>query len=97
MVVAGFAVAAMLVWAGPSRAALLPVPKASEQAPTSKLIRDLFAKDYVDRTPAARAALAVKLLKTADEAKQDAAAYYVLVNAAFNVSMDAGVTDGIIG
>jgi hypothetical protein len=55
-----------------------------------KLVRELYTKEYADRTPSARQKLAAKLLDQADRTKNDATARYVLWKEAADLAAQAG-------
>ncbi len=67
-----------------------PVPDAADQKRAEKVIRDFFRADYQAKDPAARSALAGKLLKEAAATQGDAVAAYVLLREARDAAADAG-------
>lgn len=67
-----------------------PVPPPDEQAKAEKTLRDLFKADFAARTPAAKKALAQKLMGQLAETEGDEAARYVLLRDARDVSVSAG-------
>ncbi|MFI5380060.1 MAG: PA14 domain-containing protein [Tepidisphaerales bacterium] len=69
----------------------MAVPDAESQARAEKTVREVFAKDYLLRQPAERAALAAKLLDEAARTDDDPAALYVLLREARDIA--ASVAD----
>lgn len=66
------------------------LPDAAEQARAEKLVREVFQREYASKDPAARIALARRLLQQAIETRDDAAARYVLQREARDVGAAAG-------
>ena len=56
-----------------------PVPAAAELAKAQKLVKELLGDEIAKTKPAGRAALAARILKQADESRDDAAGRYVLL------------------
>jgi hypothetical protein len=67
-----------------------PPPSPSELAKAQKLVQELLGDEIAKTKPAGRAALAAKLLKQADESKDDMAGRYVLLRAARDMAAKAG-------
>lgn len=68
----------------------LPVPGAPELQKAERLVHQLYSEDYSSRLPGIRAALARKLLKTAADTRDDAAALYVLLRDAADLASSEG-------
>jgi hypothetical protein len=66
-----------------------PVPTAEEQASALKLIKEVFKADYARMAVADKLALAEKLLKRGDEARDDPVARYVLLREARDLAARA--------
>jgi hypothetical protein len=77
--------------------ARLKAPDAATQADALKTVRDLFKADYAKKEAADRSALAVKLMKAADDASKDPASAYVLLHEARDVAASAGDVDIALG
>lgn len=72
----------------------LPVPTAAEQARAEKIIREtVFHKEYADRSPAGRLALAKLLATTAADTRDDAAARFILRRESMQLAASAGDVD----
>lgn len=67
-----------------------PVPDAAAVAGAEKLVKELYAREFADRTPAGRTALAEKLRKTAAETADDPVARFVLLRESANVWASTG-------
>lgn len=68
-----------------------PVPEASAQEESLGLIREVYREEYTNaKTVAEKAALAVKLLRVADQSKNDATGRYVLLRVARDLAAQAG-------
>jgi hypothetical protein len=81
----------MLMLALPLQAAeKLSVPDAAAQAKAEAQVRDIFKAEFMRTTPDERLAFAKKLLKEADETKDNPAARYVLLRDARDLAAQAG-------
>jgi hypothetical protein len=69
--------------------ARLPVPSKTEQAAVRKVMKDVFAKQLVDRTMKGRRKLTEALLKQADESKDAPVDRFVLLTAAVDAASEA--------
>jgi len=67
----------------------LPIPGAAEQRRAEKIVRDVFRSEYASKEPAARSALAEKLLKEAG-GTQDPVIVFVLLREARDMAAEAG-------
>ncbi|HEY1189136.1 MAG TPA: hypothetical protein VGE74_15890 [Gemmata sp.] len=71
----------------------VPLPPAEDVEKATKLVRQLFKDEYTKTTTKARAALAAKLLKQAEETDDDPAARFALLREAADVAAAAGEAD----
>jgi hypothetical protein len=71
-------------------AAPQPLPDAAAQSAAEKIMRELFKDQFARQEPAARIALAQKLLSLANETQTDAASQFVLFHSAWQVAASAG-------
>lgn len=67
----------------------LSLPAKADQAKSRQLMKQVFAKELADRTPAGRKALARKLMSTAAQGAQSAADEYVLLAGAIAAAKEA--------
>ncbi|MBN9121669.1 MAG: hypothetical protein J0I06_21415 [Planctomycetes bacterium] len=67
-----------------------PVPPAEEVEKATKLVRDLFKSEYAKTQPKAKAALAEKLFKQAEETNDDPVARYALYRESAELAAAAG-------
>jgi hypothetical protein len=70
--------------------ARLPIPDASKLREAEKLIKELFKEEYARKAPGERQALSKRFLEQAKNARDDAAAAYVLFREAQDVAAQAG-------
>jgi hypothetical protein len=68
----------------------LSVPEAAAQAKAEAQVRDIFKVEFARTTPQERLAFAKKLLKEADETRDNAAARFVLLRHARDLAAQAG-------
>ena len=66
------------------------LPAAADLAKAQKLVKELLGDEIAQTKPAGRAALAARILKQADESRDDAAGRYVLLCQARDVAIKAG-------
>ncbi|HEY1186832.1 MAG TPA: hypothetical protein VGE74_04200 [Gemmata sp.] len=71
----------------------VPLPPAEDVEKATKLVRELFKDEYAKTTSKARAALAAKLLKQAEETGDDPAARFALLREAADVAATVGEVD----
>jgi hypothetical protein len=71
----------------------LPVPEPAAQKEAEKLVRDIFKEDYSKKNPAARIALAKKLLQQGIETKDNENACFVLLREAGDLFALSGETE----
>ena len=67
-----------------------PVPPAADVKKAEKVIHDFFRTEYQAKDPAARSALAEKLIKEAGATRSDAITVYVLLSEACDLAAEAG-------
>lgn len=68
----------------------LAIPAPAEQARSRKLLKEAFADDLKDRSPAARRALAAKLLKHADQVGDNPSDRFVVLVGACDAAAESG-------
>jgi hypothetical protein len=84
------ALAGRICHAGDEAAERRPVPSTADLAKAKKLVKELLGSEIANTKPAGRPALAAKILKQADEAKDDAAGRYVLLCEARDMAAKGG-------
>jgi hypothetical protein len=84
------AMAARCCVAGEEAEERKPMPSAADLAKAKKLVKELLGAEITSTKPAGRAALAAKILKQANEAKDDAAGRFVLLCEARDIAAKAG-------
>ncbi|HJZ55018.1 MAG TPA: hypothetical protein VKE74_08665 [Gemmataceae bacterium] len=71
----------------------LPVPDEAAQAKAEKVVRDLYKEDYTKKKPAEQVEFARKLLKVADDTRDNPAARFVMYREARDLAARAGDLD----
>src|SRR5687767_38462 len=84
------ATAAALPATRPNTQSLLHVPDDPSQAKAERMVREVYAKEYATSDPAARRALAGRMLRQAMDSGNDAAARFVLLREARDIAASAG-------
>jgi hypothetical protein len=80
----------------PKQAARKPIPEKAAQRQAEKLIRDIFKKEFAERSTEARKALAQKLLQQASQTTDDEAARFVLLREARDLGVKVGDAEIIV-
>lgn len=80
-------IASAVVWGQDDR---LDPPGDSAQKSALKVVRDIFKDEYARRTPAGMQALAKKLVRQAQETKDDPVSRFVLLSEAQDLSVQSG-------
>lgn len=70
-----------------------PPPDPAAQQASLKVVREVFKEEYSKKLPADRASFARKLLKQAEETKEDPSSRFVLLIEARDIAAEAGIPD----
>ncbi|HWE94534.1 MAG TPA: hypothetical protein VG269_11275 [Tepidisphaeraceae bacterium] len=80
----------------PSRAKLAAAPSAAAQADAKKSLKELFQKEYADRSAGGRQALARALLRQAASSSDDPGLRFVLLTEARDFAAEAGDVNAVL-
>src|SRR5947208_2899208 len=74
----------------PTTQPVIHVPDEPSQARAERMVREVFATDYASHAPAARVALAHRMIQQANDTADDPAARFVLLREARDLASSAG-------